>query len=344
MIWLTWRQFRAQALTTLLILLGAAAFLLITGFELRNSYHTDLATCTAQNDCSILFSQIQHTYNPILQFCELLLTIIPALIGIFWGAPLIARELETGTYQLAWNQSVMRTRWLAVKLGGVGLAALVTTGVLSLLLTWWAGPLDQIQGSRFGDMVFSTRDITPLGYALFAFALGTTAGLVLRRTIPAMAVTLAVFIAIQVIVPTTIRPNLLSSTTETVTIDQATMSQANGIYSTDNSSDFYISGLTTPVGALVLSTTPVETTADQPETMNSVSSCLPQPDAGSRLTADSPFTQFGACVASDDLHESITYQPVSHYWPLQWFETGFFLVLTGLLSGFCFWFIRRRHN
>jgi len=53
----------------------------------------------------------------------LVVLVVPALIGVFWGAPLIARELETGTFRLAWTQSVTRTRWLAVKLGVVVLEA-----------------------------------------------------------------------------------------------------------------------------------------------------------------------------------------------------------------------------
>jgi ABC-type transport system involved in multi-copper enzyme maturation permease subunit len=344
MIWLTWRQFRAQALATLAVLVVAAIYLLITGFHMRDAYHTDLATCRALDDCGSVLNNLQGRYNSAFQLCQLLLVVIPALIGIFWGAPLVARELETGTYQLAWNQSVPRTRWLAVKLAGVGLAALAAAGLLSLLLTWWAGPLDQIQGGRFGSMTFATRDIAPLGYALFAFALGTTLGLLLRRTIPAMAVTLAVFIAVQIIVPTAIRPNLLPSTTVTVKLDQSTMSQANGIQGDNASGGFYISGLEVPTGAWVLSNSSVQTASGQDESMQAVNGCLPQP--GRVLTSPNvdPFTQFGACVAADDLHETVTYQPVSHYWPLQWLETGLFLVLSGLLSGFCFWYIRRRRN
>jgi hypothetical protein len=57
-----------------------------------------------------------------------------------------------------------------------------------------------------------------------------------------------------------------------------------------------------------------------------------------------PFARFGACLASDNLHETVTYQPVSHFWPLQWLETGIYLVLAALLSGFCFWWLRRRQN
>ena len=52
-----------------------------------------------------------------------LVLVVPALIGMFWGAPLIAHELETGTFRLAWTQSVSRRRWLLVKMGLVGLAA-----------------------------------------------------------------------------------------------------------------------------------------------------------------------------------------------------------------------------
>ena len=58
-----------------------------------------------------------------------LMLAVPALLGIFWGAPLVARELETGTYRLAWTQSVTRTRWLAVKVALVGLASVAVAGL-----------------------------------------------------------------------------------------------------------------------------------------------------------------------------------------------------------------------
>ena len=197
MTWLTWRQFRTQALTVLALLAAAAVYLLITGMQLRHSYTSDLATCQAQNDCFPLFNQLQTQYNGPYQIAGLLVMAAPALIGIFWGAPLIAGELERGTHYLAWNQSVTRTRWLAAKFGGVALASVLTAGALSLLVTWWASPLDAISDSRFGTQAFNGRDIAPLGYAVFAFALGVTLGLLIRRTVPAMAVTLAVFVAVQ---------------------------------------------------------------------------------------------------------------------------------------------------
>ncbi|MEU2616214.1 hypothetical protein ABZ570_32315 [Micromonospora sp. NPDC007271] len=55
-------------------------------------------------------------------------------------------------------------------------------------------------------------------------------------------------------------------------------------------------------------------------------------------------SQIGACLAKDNLHQTVTYHPASHYWLLQWMETGIFLVLAGALAGTCFWWIRRRQN
>jgi ABC-type transport system involved in multi-copper enzyme maturation permease subunit len=339
MIWLTWRQFRAQALATLAILVAAAIYFLITGTQLRHTYTADLATCTPQNNCDSVLSQLRYSYDSAFNLTELLVIAAPALIGIFWGAPLVGRELETGTHQLAWNQSVMRTRWLAVKLTGVGIASIATAGLLSYLLTWWAGPLDQINGSRFAAMTFSSRDIVPFAYAAFAFALGTTAGLVLRRTIPAMAVTLAVFIGVQILVPTVIRPNLLPSTTATFLINQTTTSQATDIYG--QAGNFHFDGLGVSQGAWVLSAPPVENSSGQVVFMGSYSDCFPGPSA-TKVRFD--FAQIGACLARYDLHEDVTYQPASHYWPLQWYETGIFLAFAGVLSGTCFWWIRRRQN
>jgi hypothetical protein len=150
MIWLTWRQFRAQALTALAVLAVTATYLLITGLQMHHTYSADLATCTPQSDCSDVLNQFRQGYDTAFNLIELLAIVAPGLIGMFWGAPLIGRELETGTNQLVWNQSVTRTRWLAVKLAGIGAASIATVGLLSYLLTWWAGSLDQITGKSVG--------------------------------------------------------------------------------------------------------------------------------------------------------------------------------------------------
>ena len=78
---------------------------------------------------------------------------LPAIVGVFWGAPLVARELEAGTHRLAWTQSISRTRWLATKVGLVGLAARRRRGGADRLVTWWCGPIDDAlnAGARSGS-------------------------------------------------------------------------------------------------------------------------------------------------------------------------------------------------
>ncbi|MEU5720998.1 ABC transporter permease subunit [Micromonospora sp. NPDC047738] len=346
MLWLTWRQFRAQALTVLALLAAAAIVFLVTGLPMHHSYTAALAACAPLDACDgatpaaralgAQLSQLQRSYEPMLMLLQLLVIAVPALIGIFLGAPLIGRELETDTHQLAWNQTVTRTRWLAVKLTVVGVTAIATTAILSWLLTWWAGPLDNLNGNRWAAMTFASRDIVPLGYTAFAFALGTTLGLLLRRTLPAMAITLAVFIAFQILVPTLIRPHLLSSTTTTFPINQASTSQFHDFRGTQTEFHF---DLPAPRGAWLTSQPPVKNPAGQVVRIDSYPECFPSSQG------DAPdLSQIGACLAKDNLHQTVTYHPASNYWPLQWMETGIFLVLAGALAGTCFWWIRRRQN
>jgi ABC-type transport system involved in multi-copper enzyme maturation permease subunit len=352
MIWLTWRQFRAQGLIVLALLAAAAIAFLVTGVGMHHTYTADLAACTPQDNCDSTFREFQERYLPAFSLIQFLVLVTPALIGIFWGAPLLGRELETGTHQLAWNQTVTRTRWLAVKLTIVGIAAIATAGILSYLLTWWATPLDKINGDRWAAMTFATRDIVPLGYAAFAFALGTTLGLFLRRTLPAMAVTLAVFIFIQILVPAAIRPNLLPSTTVTFPIDQSIAAKVHGVEIRNGASEIYLAGLPIPQGAWVISSPPIEDSSGHVVAASSHLDCFPGLDSppGSGLgqavaKGGGPrIDQIGTCLAPFNLHETVTYQPASHYWPLQWIETGIFLVLGGALAGTCFWWIRRRQN
>ena len=348
MIWLTWRQFRAQALTGLAVLAAAAIYFLVTGLQMHHTYTADLASCTPLNSCDDVLNQFQSNYDNMFHFTELFLLAAPALIGMFWGAPLIGRELETGTHQFVWNQTITRSRWLAVKLTVVGLASIATAAVLSFLITWWAAPFDHIAGNRFAGTTFATRDIVLLAYAGFAFALGVAAGLLLRRVVPAMAVTLAVFVGLQILMPTLVRPHLLPSTTLTFPINQTTAQQARGFYTSGGGAEMYLDGLPIPPNAWVASAPPITDSAGRAVAATTHLECFPPPDAGGgggASKAGGPdLNQITACLAPYNLHESVTWQPASHYWPLQWYETGIFGLLAAALSGLCFWQIRRRQN
>ena len=109
--------------------------------------------------------QLHQLRRPLAGLLGLLLLVVPLLIGMFWGAPLVSRELETGTFRLAWTQGVSRTRWLAVKLGLGALTSMAAAGLLSLMVTWWSSQLDQVNANPFDSLRFgaatSSRSATP---------------------------------------------------------------------------------------------------------------------------------------------------------------------------------------
>ena len=139
---------------------------------------------------------------------------------MFWGAPLVARELETGTFRLAWTQSVSRLRWLLVKLGLVGLASAARRRAVEPDGDVVVQPHRQGE-PRTGSApaAFGVHGFVPAGYALFAFALGATTGLLFRRTLPAMAVTLVGFVAARFVVADWVRPHFMSPVTERSSIE-----------------------------------------------------------------------------------------------------------------------------
>jgi len=344
MIWLTWRQFRVQALTATAALAAFAILLAATGPHLASMYAASaIPGChgsACQSAVHTFLSRLTVTSPyPIVYLLGIALIVVaPAIIGIFWGAPLIARELETRTFTLAWNQSITRTRWLVVKLTLTGLAAMAVTEALSLMYAWWADPISKASGlatsgelakpfigGRFSSVIFASAGITPLGYAAFAFALGTAAGALIRRTVPVMAVTLAIFAAAQLAMPLWVRPHLIPPDRTIATIDSAGLDFGN---------------LTATVvpgrpGAWILSSGAVNA-AGQPVS-NLPAACQA---AMAGLKPSSP----GSCMESRGFREAITYEPASRYWPLQWIETGIFLALALALAGFCFWRLGRRRT
>ena len=343
MIWLTWRQFRAQAWTALGILVVLGIAFAVTGPHLAHLYDTSgIATCQAHGDCGTLVSNFLNELkgaDTVLYFVGIgVLYLAPALIGIFWGAPLVTRELEAGTFRLAWNQSVTRTRWIAVKLGLTGLAAMAAAGLFSLMLTWWGSPISRAVGlhasrngssslNRLTPLLFGAGGVAPIGYAAFAFALGVTAGVLIRRTLPAMAVTLAVFAAVQIIMPNWVRPHLIAPVHAATALSIA---DVNGWTIGENGQMTIAGGVKLP-GAWILSDQ-TRNAAGQ-TTFHAPSACLSQTASQQACNVS---------IARLHLRQLVTYQPASRYWPLQWYETAIFLALALLLAGVCAWRIRYR--
>ncbi|MFC0863674.1 ABC transporter permease [Sphaerimonospora cavernae] len=347
MIWLTWRQFRAQAAAVYGLLLVLAAILVIAGRPLSGVVRLTPA------DSRLYYAGIVATY------------LLPAVIGVFWGAPLVTRELEAGTHRLVWNQSVTRARWLAAKLALTGLAAVAAAGLLSLAVTWWAGPVDAASqpstvpvgadigtdvpdaesfAARISPLLFGVRGITPVGYAAFAFVLGVTAGILLRRTVPAMAVTLAVFAAVQIAVPFAVRPYVIPAVQQTVTITPANISKL-GVNSSGGVEELAVAG---PRGAWVLGNETVDATGRVVTAPSWVAACLlpPMPSEPQGRASPGPVAEADQeCLtklADLGYRQRVTYQPADRFWALQGIETAIFLALSALLAWLCLRWIRNR--
>jgi hypothetical protein len=336
MIWMSWRQFRTPALIGALALAALSAYLLHTGLDVRAAHDAYLARCQATGDCTAALSRLVGDYRTRLLLLAGVLGLLPALIGMFWGAPLIARELETGTHRLAWNQSVTRRRWLAVRLATVLLAAMLVAAAASALLTWAAAPVDAIAGDRFGTVNFGARDLSPVGQAGLASVLGAVTGLLVRRTVPAMALTGLLVIAVLFAVPNAVRPHLAPPLHLTRPMTAAAIDEAHGLGTLGSAP--VLRGIEVP-GAWVTRVSPLLTTDGRPLDPHTFDDCLMRaPKTGATGT----FGDSSPCLAAHGLHLDIAYQPNSRYWRFQLLETALYLALTVLLASTAIWRIRYR--
>jgi hypothetical protein len=264
------------------------------------------------------------------------LYLLPALIGLFWGAPLLARELETGTWRLAWSQSVSRKRWVLTKLAVVALVAMATAGLFSLLIGWASSPVDwtlQFSGpntvvsfDRLTPLLFGARGIAPIGYAAFAVVLGVTIGVLIRRTVPAMAVTLALFASLQIAWPLYVRPHLIPPATQTKPLGAIFRDMAV----TANGHQMSIVGAWRATGGWLISNQTV-TRAGQPFTGPAPRACV-----------DGLSPACTAWIANQHLRQLITFEPASRFWPLQWSEAAIFVGFAVALAWLCAWRVSRR--
>ena len=202
MLWLAWRQFRAQAALAVGVTVAVVVVLAATRGHVVDTYGP-----SGGNELTGFYVWLRLLGTALIA--------IPALIGAFWGAPLLTREFEDRTYRMAWTQGITRGRWLTTKLSVIGTFIIGLVALFALTFTWWSGPIDST-GNRIGTATFAQRGIVPIGYALFGLTLGALIGTILRRTIPAMATSLTAFLIVRIFVQRVVRAHLVG--TESVNV------------------------------------------------------------------------------------------------------------------------------
>ena len=332
MTWLIWRQYRAQAALALALLAAFAAVLVVTGLRIASQWHSVAAACTSQAagasgclDVSLGGALAQDLIG--------LTMIVPAVFGFFWGAPLVAQELETGTVNFAWTQTVTRTRWLSVKAGWLLLAAALWGGAVGALITWWSGPRNALYQNQFQPGNFDIQGIAPIGYAVFATALGIAAGALLRRTLVAIAVTLGGFVGVRLVITEVVRQHYMAAVTAYYKLTAG--------FSPAGSAWVVSEGVIDKSGHVYAGQGVFAALVNVPVTAFPASCRSPlyaSPDSVTRAHLQ----QALSCLQTAGFRGFTTYQPASRYWPFQGIETGIFLALAAALLAVTFAVIRRR--
>ena len=200
--WVTWRQHRATLISVPAVLAAVAVFLVIFGLKAHHDYaalvHCSLDQGQQTQACAKAFSNFNSGDWPLANTCSILMALAPVLIGAFAGAPLLARELETGTFRFAWTQGIGRERLTIAKLALLGVTLVVLAAAFGELFSWFFQPfLWTEQMNRLTEGVFDNSGIVFPAFTLVAFAIGAFLGMLFRRVIPALAATLGVYLVLR---------------------------------------------------------------------------------------------------------------------------------------------------
>ncbi|MFE9853774.1 hypothetical protein [Streptomyces sp. NPDC005780] len=250
----------------------------------------------------------QAWLRDVLRFAGIAMMVLPAAIGAFVAGPMIGRELESGTYRLAWSQSVSPARWLLTKLAVPAAITVVAVPVLSAVYAWCRTSPDTDRLAWYDTTVYAATGTLPTASALLGIALGALAALLVRRTLLAMSITALVYGAVALTLGA-VRSSLWAVTT-----------------------------VVTPLNA---------TPADLPGSTLFVGGGLmagEQQLSGETCYRDPVPELVDRCLADHHITGTYTdYHPASHFWPLQLVGTGIVLVLTAVAVALAFRVLRRRH-
>ena len=312
MAWVTWRQHRAQLVGGVGLLVALALAALGTHVPISEAYHhhalPDCLPPSTRPGCDLILAHFQGEFGGWATAVRGL-AVLPALAGLFVGAPLLARELEQGTYRFAWTQAITRRRWLLSKTALLALATVVAGGLASALVMWWRQPFDILKG-RIAPSGFDVEGLVVPAYAVFALTVGVLAGLLLRRTVAAMTATLVAFASTRLIVMTFLRPNFMAPLHRTVLPTETGRR----------------------VGDWVLSDTLVDAGGTQISTGREDLAILHAQQANI-----DPHTY----LVTLGWKRAISYQPAGRFWTFQIIEAGIFVGLSAAIVVLTLWLVRR---
>lgn len=324
MTFLVWRLYRVPGAIAFVLLAAAAALILADGFQVASHWHSILVACKGNSAC---LQQHIPLFSGVVSDLPDISLIVPVVLGMLWGAPLVAHELESRTSDFAWAQSVTRMRWLSVKAGWLLLAAAACGGAIAALTTWWSGPSNALQAQAFFPGQFDTQGIVPVSYALFAMALGIAAGTVARRTLPAIGVLLGGFIGLRLVISNFLRQHYIAAVT--------TYYNVTGSFTPRGQAWVLAQGAVSRNGVVVAAGWGDLYPALQPACRR----LLPGAPTGK---SGNPLSPVFSCMQAHGWRGFATYQPAYRYWPFQGIETGIYVLLAAALIAVTFAVVRRR--
>jgi hypothetical protein len=323
MIWLSWRQHRAALVAIAVVVAVLGTLFVVTGRQMADAYQQlGVGDCLAHPNhpnCGNIVGAFRDQFGSYIA-ASAWLNLLPAFLGMLVGAPLVARELEHGTYRLIWTQGISAGRWLAVKLAMLFAATLAATALLTALMSSWHVTWNHLDGHMKPEM-YDFEGIVPLAYSAFALALGIAAGVLLRRVIPAMVVAFAGFLAVRLPLEFVLRPRFLPPLT----------------YQQDVLTVFAPTAAPTPlVGGWELDQGWIDG-AGHPLADSAVFHACDPRVGGTKMDVFQ-------CIHEHGWFAFTTYQPADRFWLFQGIESAILIVLAVGLLALAIWWVRTRLN
>ncbi len=323
MVWVSWRQHRLALAGTGALLGVLAVYVWIVGRQLHHAYAVAIACHPAS---SIACSEVIRRFNDMnLHLANgFVWQPVPALIGAFVGAPVLARELETGTFRYAWTQGFGRWRWTLAKLVLLAVAVTAAAGAFSALLSWYYQPYFSAgnqtvffsQVSPLTAGLFDLRGVSFAAWTLTAFAIGALAGMLIRRVVPAIVATLVVYAGLGLAAGMLLRRHYLAALLTTKPNLSATA--------------WVMSQWWTKGGTFAFTGLPP---------MNLIQQFCSPPAAGAGKPSPGTLAQ---CLSRHGYTQWTSYQPAGRFWSFQLIEGSWLLALSLLLIATTVWLVRRR--